>query len=506
MTISFTQIPDSLRTGGVFVEFDASRAVSGTPARVHRALIVAPTLDTGALASDAPTRVISTGDADRLCGVGSIGAQMIRAFRAQSTVPELWAIAARNPTEGAAPVSTLTVTVEAQYLSTETTDKGELTVSSLPAGTLPLYVGGVRIPVSFGAGKTAAQIASLVAQAIADHPELPVTAEVSEATVTLKGRHRLAICQLDARAAMGDGEKLPTGVSIECEISSEGAGEIDHAALIAALGDKRFHSVVLPDSGAATLKAWGAEMVRRGTALEASGGVAFAAVTGSLGDMLAVGAGPDGDSGPNCERLCLVPAGLSPTPPWIWASALAALDGAENDPLRPRRTLQLVGCVAPQKPLTRDERNQLLWAAVSSVTVDAGGAVRVERLVTTYRSNALGTADTSYLDLTTIRTLDRLRDDIVDRFQLRYPRHKLAKDGTLFGPGQAVITPALARAELIQLFGEWETQGLTQSRAQFEKELFVEINANDPHRLDTNLSPHLLGKFLTGAVLLSFRL
>ena len=84
--------------------------------------------------------------------------------------------------------------------------------------------------------------------------------------------------------------------------------------------------------------------------------------------------------------------------------------------------------------------------------------------------------------------------------------HKLAKDGTLFGPGQAVITPALARAELIQLFGEWETQGLTQSRAQFEKELFVEINANDPHRLDTNLSPHLLGKFLTGAFLLSFRL
>ncbi len=68
------------------------------------------------------------------------------------------------------------------------------------------------------------------------------------------------------------------------------------------------------------------------------------------------------------------------------------------------------------------------------------------------------------------------------------------------------MTPATIRAELIQLFGEWETAGLVQGKARFIGELHVEINANDPHRIDTNLSPHLLGKFLTAGFLLSFRL
>lgn len=497
MSISFSQIPDTLRTGGVFVEFDNSRAVSGSPARIHRALIVAPKLAAGTLSIAAPTRITSSGEADRLCGVGAIGAQMIKAFRTQSSVPELWAIGVTDPESGSAPTATITVTVAADYLAGD--------VSSIPAGTVVLYIGGTRIPVSFPAGKTAAEIAALIKSAIEDHPELPVTATVSTNVVTLTGKHALAIGKLDVRDSLFDGERMPLGLSL-AYASTAGAGDIDHDGVIAAIGDRRYHSVVLPDCGSAALAAWATEMTRRGTALEAAGGIVFAAVPGTLAQMMAVGAGAGGDGGPNCERLCLVPAGASPTPPWIIASALAALDGAENDPLRPRRTLKLQGVLAPASPLTRDERNQLLWAAVSSLTVDAGGSVRVERLITTYRTNALGTADPSYLDLTTVRTLDRLRDDIVDRVQLRYPRHKLAQDGTAFGPGQAVVTPATIRAELIQLFGEWETAGLVQGKGQFISELHVEISANDPHRLDTNLSPHLLGKFLTAGFLLSFRL
>lgn len=497
MSISFSQIPDTLRTGGVFVEFDNSRAVSGTPARVHRALIVAPRLATGTLSTSAPTRVTSSGEADRLCGVGSIGAQMIRAFREQSSVPELWAIGVTDAAAGTASTATITVTVAADYLSGD--------VSSIPAGTVVLYVGGTRVPVSFPACSTAAGIAALIKSAIDDHPELPVTATIDVNVVTLTGKHLLALGPLDVRDSFHDGERMPLGLSI-AYTAAAGSGDIGHDAVIAAIGDRRYHSVVLPDCGAAALAAWATEMTRRGTALEAAGGIVFAAVPGTLAQMMAVGAGSDGSGGPNCERICLAPAGASPTPPWIIASALAALDGAENDPLRPRRTLRLQGVLAPTSPLTRDERDQLLWAAVSSLTVDAGGSVRVERLITTYRTNALGTADPSYLDLTTVRTLDRLRDDIVDRVQLRYPRHKLAQDGTAFGPGQAVVTPATIRAELIQLFGEWETAGLVQGKARFIAELHVEINANDPHRLDTNLSPHLLGKFLTAGFLLSFRL
>ena len=84
--------------------------------------------------------------------------------------------------------------------------------------------------------------------------------------------------------------------------------------------------------------------------------------------------------------------------------------------------------------------------------VDAGGTVHLQRVITTYKVNAQGAEDISYLDVNTPLTLAYLRYDFRNYILRKYPCHKLANDGTRYGAGQAVITPKVGKAEAVAPF------------------------------------------------------
>ncbi|WP_269090163.1 phage tail sheath C-terminal domain-containing protein [Photorhabdus laumondii] len=86
----------------------------------------------------------------------------------------------------------------------------------------------------------------------------------------------------------------------------------------------------------------------------------------------------------------------------------------------------------------------------------AGNVVQIERMITMYRENSFGDPDPSYLDVETIATLSYLRYSTRVRITQKYPRHKLANDGTPFSAGQAIVTPSVIRTELLALFTEHE--------------------------------------------------
>ena len=198
----------------------------------------------------------------------------------------------------------------------------------------------------------------------------------------------------------------------------------------------------------------------------------------------------------------------SPTPPWILAAVTGAVDAAEPDPARPRQTLPLPGVLAPAETdrYTREERDLHLHDGISTFIVDAGGRVLIERLITTYQVNAFSVEDTSYLDVTTMRTLAYLRYSVRARIAQRYPRYKLADNGTRFAPGQAIVTPNTLRAELIALFREWEEAGLAENIDQFKADLLVERNAGDPDRVDAIIPPDIVNQFRIFAGQVQFRL
>jgi phage tail sheath gpL-like len=90
------------------------------------------------------------------------------------------------------------------------------------------------------------------------------------------------------------------------------------------------------------------------------------------------------------------------------------------------------------------------------------------------------------------------------RITSRFPRHKLANDGTAYDPGQAIVTPMEIRAELLHLAREWEAAGLLEDFAAYSADLVVERNATDRNRVDVLAPPNLVNQFRVLAAVIQF--
>lgn len=489
MTISFNQIPIDVRTPGQYIEFDNTRAVQGLPAIKHKILVLGQRLAAGTVAQGVPTRILSAAQAEGAFGRGSMLATMLRALKTANAYTECWACALDDNGAGVQATGTIVF-------------GGAPTES----GTLNLYIGGQRVQTGIASGSTPTAIGAAVATAINADTSLPVTAAAVTGTVTLTARHKGEVANgIDTRLNYYLGERTPAGLTVAITAIGgvvAGTANPDVQTAITAIGDEQYHTVVTPYTDAANLTKIEALLSARFGPMVQKEGHAFAAASGTHAQLTTLG-----DSR-NSPHLTIMGAGKSPTPAYVWAAVAGAIDAYEPDPARPRQTLELVGVLAPAEPerYTRDERNLHLYDGISTSIVDAGGRVLIERLITTYKTNSFGVADISYLDIETLRTIAYLRFSVRSRIALKFPRHKLANDGTRFGPGQAIVTPGVIRAELLALFRQWEEAALVEGFEQFKTDLIVERNGADPNRVDAVIPPDVVNQFRVFAGQVQFRL
>ncbi|WP_341532841.1 phage tail sheath C-terminal domain-containing protein [Sodalis glossinidius] len=224
-----------------------------------------------------------------------------------------------------------------------------------------------------------------------------------------------------------------------------------------------------------------------------SDSIAWAAHTGSLGEITRFGK--------TRNDFLLTCSGIQrpPEPAYLWAASLCAI-GAKHLSLDPARPLQSRSQLPRQAPALSDrlrsnERNQLLYDGIATMTVGADDGVQIERQITTYRTNAYGDPDPSYLDVNTVATLSYLRYSTRVRITQRFPHHKLANDGTPVAPGQAMVTPAIIRTQLLELAIEWLEAGLIENFESFRDSLIVERNNNDRNRVDVQCKPDIVNQF-----------
>lgn len=283
-----------------------------------------------------------------------------------------------------------------------------------------------------------------------------------------------------------------------------GAGNPDVAPVFAAIGDEWFTDFVMPWRDAFNLAALEAELADRFGPMRMIDAHAYAATGGAHGDISTLG------ESRNSPHLSILGLAGSPTPAEEIAAVLAVVCAfaLANDPARPVQTLTLPGVLAPalEDRFDAPERNLLLYSGISTATVDAGSNVVIERVCTTYRETVTGLDDPSYLNIETLKTLTYLRYDTRTFFWRKYPRHKLADDGTRFGPGQPVMTPKVAKAELVARFILWEEAGLVEGREQFKADLHVERDGSDRDRLNAIIPPDIINQLRVFAGLVQFRL
>jgi phage tail sheath gpL-like len=476
MTISFNDIPSTVRVPLVYIEFDNTNAVTGTPDIEYKLLVLGQMLSTGTAAEKEPVRVLSADHAVSLFGRGSMLAEMFEAIKDADKYLETWCIPLLDAAAGVAATGTIA-----------------LTGTATAAGVLSCYIGGHRVRASVAAADTAAEAATALAAAINADLDLLVTAAASEGTITLTARHK-GECgnDIDVRFNYYTGEVLPAGLAVTVTAMASGAANPDVADAIDAFGDEWWNALAVAWTDASNMTALETELLRRWGPLSMQDGQAYTGLSATHS-----GAATWSSSRNNQLNSCM-PADGSPTPPWVWAAVYATVASASIsiDPARPLQTLALPGVLAPAKGdrWTMEERNLLLHDGLSTYSVASDGTVRIERAVTTYQTNTYGLADPSYLDVTTPATLSYLRYATRARITQKFPRHKLADDGTRFGAGQAIVTPSIVRAELLALFRELEDKGLVEDFDQYKADLIVERNADDKNRLDVLSPPNIVNQ------------
>lgn len=490
MAVSMNQIPNDLRVPLFYAEMDNSQANSGAT-QLRRLLIGQANDDVDV----APVLMLpaSSDEVAALSGPGSVLHEMHVVHRRVDPMGETWVLPVKV-TAGA-----------------KASGKFTLSGTATAAGALNAYIGDAKVAVSVALGQAAAAVATALAAAI-NAAVLPVVATVdgSEVTVTAKftgalGNDLRLSVNLNGSAG---GEVLPAGLVAAVTSMGGGVGVPDLDAALAVLGDAPFEFIVHPFTDPAALASFRALMddfTGRWAWSKKIYGHVYTARRGTLGELVAAGRNGTNDqhgTGPAQEPL-------SPTSVWRWAADFGARTAVfiSADPARPTQTGAMVSSKpAPEgKRFSLLENNSLLWAGVAT-TYYEGGYVRIQRSVTMYQKNAFGQPDDSYLDSETMHQSAAILRRLESAITSKFARHKLADDGTRFGPGQALVTPSMIRGELIAEYERMERDGLVENLALFAKYLIVERDPNNPNRVNVLFPPDYVNQLRIVALRNEFRL
>lgn len=485
--VSFNEIPDNIRVPGIYIEIDPSKAAGGGAVMERRLLLVGQRRATGTVAALTAVRLGSqAGDqAAQAFGQGSMLHGMAAAARAANDYVDVWAIALDDDVAGVAAT-------------------GTVTLSGVPTatGTLALYIGGTLVRIAVVAAEAVATLATRLADAINADTSLPVTASAALGVVTLTSRWKGETGNdLDLRLNYY-GEQTPAGLTVVIAAMAGGTANPAVQPVLDAIAGQQYYSIVCPYLDGANLTALETEMASRFGPMDVLTGHVFNAKVGNHAALTTWG---DGRNSPHVSTLGLYDV---PTAPWVVASVwatVAEFSGA-NDPARPFRSLALPGVLPPPEAsrFTRAERNLALFDGISTFTVDQGGQVLIETIITNYQVNSFGLPDIALLRLETKWTADLIRFRFNAAVARDYPRHKL---GDVAVPGQAYATPTTVRATLIAEAIKLATEdGLIEDIEGFKRDLLVKRSTQNPNRLNAVLTPNLVNQFDIFAAAVQYRL
>lgn len=453
--IDFSHYDTSNRVPGVYAEVDPSGANTG--AAIQRSLIIAQGEASKVTAAQSGLPVIFSGqsDAEALYGARSPLAMMTKVYRRADSFGELWVLPLADADGAAAATGTLAFTGTASA-----------------AGTIGVYVGGVRVPVPVSAGDTAAIVAGNVAAACST-AILPAIAAEASGTVTFtaigKGTWGNDIPILLNFGGILAGEVMPAGLTATVTAMSGGTGVPPLAAALANLGETAFDFIVCPYNDTASLdalKAFFDDVSGRWSWQQMLYGGFFTAFRGTLGERIAYGTARNDPHGSS------IGAKGSPSPAWLWAASYGGVCAASLrvDPALPLQNIALPGIIAPPIADRDDlpERNSLLYAGNSTYKVGNDGTVYLDRAVTFYQENAAGVADNAYLDVETPYTLQYLIRDMRTHLATVYARKKLVADGATIEGGSNMVTSQTVLASAIARYRTYcEVLGLAQNFEAF---------------------------------------
>lgn len=282
----------------------------------------------------------------------------------------------------------------------------------------------------------------------------------------------------------------------------------DLASALAATGDDQYHHIVCAFNDETNVRVLADFLQERYHALQQIPGLAYIAKKATHAGLVTYGAAF------NSPFISVMPvnaladsAGTALTEPELagaWAGQISA--SLAIDPCRPLQTLPLHKVYSKAaSEWGFSERNLLLYSGIGTYRCNNAKQVFIERPVTTYKENAAGVADDSYLDITVPATAMFYRQKQRSHILSKFARHKLAKDGSKFAAGQAVVTPAIIKGELLALYRELGYRAIVQDFEGYKASLIVELDPQNKSRINIQDSPQFVNGMIIYAGKVQFR-
>ena len=281
-----------------------------------------------------------------------------------------------------------------------------------------------------------------------------------------------------------------------------GQGNPDVSVVFTSIKDMRFNTFVSPFSDKQNFQAMATELQERWEPTKQNDGVCFLSISTDVATSC------ESVKDYNSQNITMPNTYGLQAPSYIVNAAIAAQCSASAfaDPAMPLAPIQLEGIEAPEefKRLDFEERTRLLDAGISTLDY-VGTNVTTNRMLTTYKKNDANIPDTSYLKLETIYTLSFIRQYFREMFKKKFPRAKLMDDTAKLPPGQVIVTPKSAKAELIVIYQDLIDLGYCSDMQSFIANTIVARDIQNTEQLNILLSPKLMSQLYNINVTVQFR-
>jgi phage tail sheath gpL-like len=493
--ISFTEIPYTWKVPGEYMEVKPALNANAILPFPAYGLVIGQMQASGSAQAGAAYQIYSTAQARGLFGQTSIVAEMCDAWLAANPYTPLDAMGVMDATGATAATGGIAIAGTA----TE-------------AGTLVAYLGGVRVQCGVAQGDTAETVAenlyaAIEAQSGAGSSPMVIlgatyTSGGTEVVLTAQNAGTLGN-QIDIRLNAQSGEVTPAGLTVTIEAMAGGATD-PYATVETVLAglSKWYTDVAFPWTDSANLAnviAWATTsygaMVKKDVQV-------YCSVSATYGTLLAFA--------PNSQFVSPIGFQNPLTPSWRSGAAMAGACcySTANQPALQMKTVVLPGVVAPASAdqFTLAERELLLVAGISTWYADSTGAVYLERVTTSRRTDpGTGAQDFTYFDLQSTKVPTRVRYDWNEYISEVYPRNLLAPDGSIaaiYSPD--VVTPRSLLASWTGRSAVYEQNGWIQNSAVTAKASTFTIDPSDGSRVNARQQIQIMGNLIVLAGSLEF--
>lgn len=471
MTRNF--IPANRRYPLTAIRINNEFAVQGDAIQPYRSLFIGPKVAAGSAQNNIVTEITSLGDAATKLGRGSAAYDFAKGFFAQKPGHPLFVLPV-DDSGFTARIATLT-----------------FTGTGIEAGTLVLYLGGIRTSVNVASGDTVAQIATNVAAALNENKDIPFMAGASAGVVTLTSKNKGIFTQdIQIAESRGASEALPGNLSVAIATTTAGAGVPATLPLTAIDSNTQYILFSTCFNDVATLGLINTELVERNGVTRKVDGYNLIAKYDSNADLLALG------KAFNSQFLSIFPAIGGSTESYLAGGIAGQVAKVKaNDPAASLRGMEILGAApALNTEVQSDSQlNTYLLNGISAYDV-ALGKIRISILATTYKTDGDGQPDLSYFDLGVLLILSYVRYDLDRLATEKFAGAKIGREGARYRDGQKIVTPRTIEAEIINRFDAWEERGLIEDRMAFRQSLQVTRHANDVNRIDIVLAPNVVNE------------